>query len=254
MKIMKTRKIIVIAAIITTLSLMFLNGCSDESQMNEYQTNKALSIAPLSFEINDSENVKDMILKKLHKIRDMTEEEYITKSNYSSNKVIELEEFYTIDSLKFDAYELQNVTISETLINFRFDTIQNEGNISLYIGIRRTDHESTSKFFNNAVEQAEEQGWGYLTDDNMLYSENGSLIVPFMDTCILISAPTATSQTVIDELYKMEDQFAPDEFNRTINEIIQGNKEIDELVRYEYMRNLALRVIDTAELVKVTNS
>jgi len=248
---MRNIKTILITTLIMAL-LLSLSGC------NETQNEEAC-LEPIRIENINGGSGKEEIIKEINKARNMTEEEHNNYGNYRSWKVPEIEEFYSLDNLEIDGYELQEVSIVTGTICFVFGLIEDEfkddshiGSSTIEIGIGRTDWEYSSTFLEDVVTQTKEQGSDYLLKDNMLYTKDSyRLEAQFNDTFFIIQAPVGFSQKVIDEFVKSKDQYGEDEFQDVLDYIDESNREAEELNNYEFLRDLAFKVMESAELVKV---
>jgi len=244
------KKTILVVMITTLILLSILSGCSNKTQLSDEPC-----AAPVSVVIADGDNARDAVTREIRKAKSMTQDEHMGYSNYLSNNVSEIKEFYSLDNLKIDGYELQSVSIAASSICFNFASIEAKKDVSsnfIQIGVVRTDWEHKENFLKDGAAQAEEQGWGYLTADNMLYSEkHGLLEAELNDTFIMIQLPQGYSQHVIDGIIKERDRLAEDEFQSALDYAEEANRVSKELNNYEFLRELAFRVIKTAELINV---
>jgi len=146
---------------------------------------------------------------------------------YSLQKVSDLTEFYNLENFKIAGYQLDSIVIFVDGYVFQFIPIESLNNddfimrSSSVVSISMPRLENTvgsptaEELLRVWTNQAETQGYGYLTEDNMLYKEYHSSISTIMgDTVLYITVP-------------------------------------DYLNTYEYLRDLAFQVIETAELVNV---
>jgi len=188
--------------------------------------------APLSIKSEDDFNLKNEIVNHIYTSKNaVTVEESINAEDetyhlYSQHKVSSIPKFYSLDSLKIDGYKLYHVNITLGAFLFRFvptDELNDERVVSLgenniLISINRWEHfneETADDPLKIVLEQATSQGWGYLTEDDMLFAPGkGDISAQLGDTIFQIRVP----------------------------------KELDN---YDYLRDLANQVIATAELVNV---
>jgi len=152
---------------------------------------------------------------------------------YSDNKIANIKEFY-FPTMEIDGYALYNVIVSEYKISYFFVLIELFNDVlpsCISISIDRSSSIRDIEFehpFEAKIAYSKEHGWSYLTEDNMLYKDRGgwggygSITAPIGDTVFTISVPS----------YPTNDAFV----------------RVDE---YEVSRELALRFIETAELITV---
>ena len=124
-----------------------------------------------------------------------------------------------IDDLKIDGYELSSVSVDNYGFSFSYYPVKQEDEVSS-ISITFDRPESwqglcSEEIFKIRLEQAESQGWGELTEDDMIYSKK-----------------------FVEVSMRMEDTIV----------II---RDFSKQKNYEELRDLANQVIKTAELVDV---
>jgi hypothetical protein len=225
-----TTKYFTKVVLIVTISLMILSGCSKNNNSSDTNSDCALSYLPFSIQVNKESNINDEIIRHIFYSKTIVEgKEKNNDSLYLRNRISEIKEFYNLDKIKSDGYELYLVTITGSGFSYYFvstvdlksaeehNNLLNGEIITICID-RPSGWDNTSdleEVFEIRLKQAENQGWGYLTEDNMIYSEeNGDIFSRMNNTMIAISVPK-------------------------------------KLNKYEYLRDLAFEVIKNAELVNV---
>ena len=163
----------------------------------------------------------DELLKKIEE----KDEFYLS----SYHKILGIPSFYSLDNFKINSYQLYQVNMYETYFSFKFVPINELGkdgltsvglnNISISIYRQEIyDEANVSDPFSESAENALEQGWGYLTKDNMIYASRHNEVTAQLG-------------------------------NTFFRIIVPGY-----LNTYEYLRDLAFQVIETAELVNVAEA
>jgi len=234
-----------VAIVLIAMLLVTLCGCSqlnenepDESQPrnNTQQTEEDnahhtldphLSISyrpePLTIQVNNNNRLKGEIVSHI----DMSETMSGGENNhlYYVHRISDMPQFYNLDNLKIDGYKMHHVNITKGSFVFVFvpiDEFNNENVASLgmnniSIAINRWewfDEHTAANPMKDSIAQAEQQGWGRVTDDGFLFG-NG-LQAPLGNTIFTIRAP-------------FEDN-------------------------YDLMRDLAHQVIATTELVNINTN
>jgi hypothetical protein len=209
-KLMKT-----VVAMIVAILLVLMSGCGEEEELAGRRT------APLTIIIEGNNNFTEEMIEQIDVSKNSRsgDEDYWL---YSEHKISEISEFYSLDNLKIDGYEPYLVNIRGDSFLFKY-TPQN-GNEHIFdadimIGICRPEGwygtSDPKEVFDVRINQAQEQGWGRLTEDGMIYSASlNDIAVQIGKTLLSIRVP-------------------------------------DEFDTYEYLRDLAFEVIKTAELIDV---
>ena len=95
---------------------------------------------------------------------------------------------------------------------------------------------------------------GYVkTEDGFAYSTDGSALDGAIDdngVIFTIFAPQSFPTEVIEEWHKMREQMTDEDFQEGLD-YIEANQVPEEYGTYEFLRDLAFRVIESAELVTV---
>jgi hypothetical protein len=227
---MKTKKTTTAILILIACLLVILCGCyqTKDGGKNTTQENSEESAEPhvdddlgvIRFEIDNETNLSYEIIKHI-KAAKLTKEGDVKFASYERSRIAQVKKFYNLDNLKIDGYRLNIVEmIQDGGLRFYFDTtekkIHEEGYSSIQINIfpLLTNRRQT-EYFEGFLNQATRQGWGYLTEDDMIYSK------------------------------KHKEVFAKMDNNMTLN--IQVTDE--KLSNYEFLRDLAFEVMEKAELV-----
>jgi hypothetical protein len=222
---MKTRKVFL--AIFAMSIIALLSACSVENAPNAANISERnephITIGGVSVYADTDGDFRSAIVNEIHATRSMNTRELQANGNHSANRIAEITEFY-FPPAEIVGFELRRVIMSESSFGFSYIP-EEESNVSaaeyteeIRVVIRRGEwyKEQNIDIFLTWVEQAQNESWGRLTEcGNMLYSEKHSLIVARMqDTTIRIDVPP-------------------------------------ELNTFEFLRDLALQVIETAELITV---
>jgi len=215
----KNKNVFIIIAIITTMFLM-LCSCSNDtntSENNESDPVPSFDPAPLTIWIYESADLKSELLNKIESSRTFNEEDE-EHGVYTINKIYDIKEFY-YPALEIDGFELFCIAISEA------------GFVFYYGPVDKLNGEETYHFSNHdgieiIVERPEWQlenvpyslydiarGDGNtLTKDGFVHGGENHIFGRIEDTIFRISVPKS-----------------------------QNN--------YDYLRDLAFQLIETAELV-----
>jgi hypothetical protein len=249
---MKVKKTLTVAIAAITIFSMFA-GCSESDNIETdsvqssgvetytVQTNEVDAIcvneiqavenqrrpAPLHIVANTDANVRDEIVRHISVSRtESNREEIDQRSEYLSQRISEIPVFYSVDRLEIDGYRLHSVNIYANSFVFAFLTLeeleQPDFNFStatdvIWLTILREE------WFDNSLtsdplspQQAIEQGWGYLTEDGMVYAPEHREVTAQLG-------------------------------NTVLRVMTSGSAPRD----YEFLRDLALQVTETSERVDV---
>ncbi|MDR2532136.1 MAG: hypothetical protein LBC82_04765 [Oscillospiraceae bacterium] len=234
---MKNKKIVFPVIIVMTVLIVVLCGCksrnpevNNETQVFENPTdnNEVLSVGlptPTIICNVEGRDFKKEIIDKVITSRSENIGEYQEENNYDVNRISEITEFF-FPTVEIDGFKLHSVFVTETTFRFMYAPFEIDDDFEVLIGsegliiisLRRNEWYAARNVldhFNDEVKQAQAQGWGHLTEDDMLYdAEFGNITAKIGETSIHIDVPR-------------------------------------ELGNYEFLRNLALRTIETIELVDV---
>jgi len=224
------------AFLIIATSIFALFGCTKEEHSPkksepghltpEYNENEAtqsglmVTLASLSIRNPDSGNFKDELVKQISssKTANWADEEY---SKHFINNIPRINDFY-YPTLKIDGYELFCVEVTPYAFNYYFapsEEFKKEEwyhfmyDTGILIQIRRLYHPDFIGSLDPIIEQFDEQGKSYIYQDGLIYREcNNNIYMQIGNTRLSISVP-------------------------------------DTLNNFEYLRDLAFQLIETAELV-----
>jgi hypothetical protein len=188
--------------------------------------------APISVRVNQDGELKGGIINALdYEINDFErrKRESENEISHSLQRVEEMPAFYSLDNFKIDGYKLYHANITEGSILYRFvpeeefgdEYVVSLGGNNILLTIKRWEWWEPNARGNNIcaldpiAAHARNPQWGSLTADNMLYNVN-EITAQLGDTVFSIQVPA-----------------------RFVN------------YGYEYLRDLARQVIDSAELVDV---
>jgi len=218
---MKNKKNILAIAAIISLLIFTLIGCTD---MNKTTEEVSVHLAPLRIKVNRDSDFKSDLVNQINISKNTIIEDTDFDLNYETI-LSNIAEFYRFEIY---GYEIYQVSISENSLDFNLasiellntecdDTVDLD---NIRISTIRPENwgpgtESAEEIFNSWAEQAKIQEWGYLTDDNMIYSSDfNEVSTPIGSTILTVRVP-------------------------------------DHLNDYDYLRDLAQQVIASAELVNV---
>jgi hypothetical protein len=113
---MKTKKcIIAIIVAMSSLTLMF-SGCSDPANNEVATTEKiSVSIEPIGITIDEDADFTEEVIKMIDGECDPDEQ-----GLHSIHKVSEIEEFYNLDNLEIEGFELYSVSIDGDKIRYMY--------------------------------------------------------------------------------------------------------------------------------------
>ncbi|MDR2532138.1 MAG: hypothetical protein LBC82_04775 [Oscillospiraceae bacterium] len=212
---MKIKKCILSAFVFMAISFAFFCGCSKPNESEEILP--LASFMPVIISDVENGDFRKAIINKINISQLMDEEQHQADGSYKANKISEITEFY-YPTIKFEGYELYSVAIFDGVFIFRYVPLEFVGDdTSILLDIADVIEISIRRFdqFRAEAKQAQNEGWGYLSEDGMLYAEEYSNIV----------AQIGNTTVRID---------VPKKFNS-----------------YEFLRDLAFRLIETSEVVDV---
>jgi len=187
------------------------------TQDEDFSVNRR--VEPLSIKVDNNFNLKNEIISH---ISISETKNSVNNRLYSEHKVSDIPQFYALDNLLIDGYRLYHVNITEGSFLYRFvpieefydENVVSTGLNNILIPVKRWewfDEKSTSKL----MEREAEQGWGYLNEDGMIYSQNNNEITaPIGNTIFRVQVP-------------------------------------DKLNNYDFLHDIAQQVIKSAEIVDV---
>jgi len=208
-----------LVSILIVLLFIVISGCSDYSDNNEnynsgYYEIDEYEMLPFGFVepivlqgVEDHDYRKAIINEILFSI-DMSEEEHINLGNYRIHRISDIEWFY-YPTICFDGFILTDVLILSGAFIFRYTPLKyiDDTNAIHYaseefieISIRRQDwyvNQGVYDQFFCEVEQAHDEGWGFLSKDDLLYAQSHRNIVARLGT-------TTVRLDVPDDLNKYE--------------------------------------------------
>jgi len=264
---MKTKKTIISAFIAIAILLATFSGCNlngdtpnaDQSELGEMCLGSAL---PFTIRLKDIDGTfKDEFVKQINNFKTMgrDNEDYWMEAFY---KITDIPSFYSLDNLKIDGYRLYLVSVRVNMFSFKFVPdeqwdneyviVNNVGVISISIdrpGTWGPGNDSTEAF-KGRLNQARRDASGRLTEDNLIYyPSHNEVSAQLGDTIFTVRTPV--SFDIIEELSK-HDFIDISEID--LPEDYEFVDEYAHLGTYESLRELAFRVIETAELVNVAEA
>jgi hypothetical protein len=173
--------------------------------------------------VSENGDLREAITNEIEMARTMNRNELERNSNASNhdvNRVAEITEFY-FPSIEIEGFELHNAAIFDSTLIFTYaplnttrDVVSIVPTIRIFVGRPEWDRKQGGDIFHDTVRESVESGFGRLTESGMMYAEDGLIFARLGDTTLRIDVPA-------------------------------------ELNRYEFLRDIALQIIDTAELVDV---
>ncbi|MCL2071721.1 MAG: hypothetical protein FWH07_05750 [Oscillospiraceae bacterium] len=200
---------------------------ADEVQldMSDKETDSAC-FAPLMIENVD--DFRSELLKHFELSRTVGKEDE-NYWVYSANKIADIKKFY-FPTMEIDGYELYRVDVGENATQYYYVSTQllkdsedfwlsASPRIEIFISRPGWIKDTSVDQFESLKEQTREQGPSYLIEDNIIYNKadwesEGHIYTPIGNSVLGISVP-------------------------------------EELDDYEFLREIALRFIETAELITV---
>ena len=238
------------------------NTVEDTPANNEDRFDR--SRLPTTFEVIDGSSAKT-ILNAVYSERNSDEKEH-----HPDDRIEELNSFYSLDNLRLDGYELQSIAIVDALIGYSFFPIggmdfesfssavgMGFGSKHFDIVIYRPDWERFFDF-NRIVEAHKEAVAGYKEDIQRLQSEEITEFREYdiakMEEIIRDYEEILNSRALLEERlwYGKGSRKIRAELGDTIFSISAPETlNLGEDEMYEFLRDLAFRVIESAELVTV---
>ena len=186
-------------------------------------------------------------------------------SLYRQNKIDEIQSFYCIDRLEIPGYELVYVEMFASLFRYYYapkpdENGQRKNSGILEITVCNPNYEW--KFdVNNYYWRDEYRIYdikdGYEIRDGFAYRTDGRSLTGAIDSIgveFTIFSPQNTSPEVIEYVLEqwqaMRDQMSEEDFQEGLDYIAE-HQVPEEYGTYEFLRDLAFRVIESAELVTV---
>jgi hypothetical protein len=215
---MKTKSFFWIVLSVALAMVTFV-GCADDTWGGHNLVEPVVLLAEASCDLRGT------IADEVNASRAMSVVELRNDGRRGANRIPEITEFY-FPIIEIDGFELHNVAIFDSAFIYMYAPIERddsfrvqlraEGTISIGVGRQEWyDERGITDLFSDTVRDAHIEGWGYLTESGMVYAENFQNIVARLgDNTVRIDVP-------------------------------------QELNTYEFLRDLALRVIETMELVTV---
>ena len=208
---------------------------------------------PQAFEIIDGSSVKT-ILGVIESGRKSSEK------RHTIDRVEELREFYSLDSFKISGHELRSIIISDTSINYYFfpelsgknADWSSPRNIRIWIG--RSDGENAMTFevaidaVKNEIKVSEE---AIQTID---FGEYRDSAVEMFESYIKENEEILNSKALLEDnllYFKNSRRVTAPLGNTSFSITAPETLGLDEDEMYEFLRDLAFRVIESAELVMV---
>jgi hypothetical protein len=201
------------------LAMVAFGGCADDTWGGHNLVEPVVLLAEASCDLRGT------IADEVNASRAMSVVEHRADSGRSVNRISEITEFY-FPTIEIDGFELYSVAIFDSALVYIYARIGRDNDfgigisgpdsITIFIDRTETLNEQGRVYtFAELVENSVEQGFDYHTESRMLHSPDSAIIVaPWGDTSVRIDVP-------------------------------------QELNTYEFLRDLALRVIETMELVTV---
>ena len=234
---MKTKKNLLAIAFTIAISLTMLTiltGCfklgkeeinlsqsnNDDDEFSERGHKRRWIDVPIDEELNFEDEVIDIIDEL---------DEMGTNDNdydlYLDNDIREITKFYSLDNLEIDDYRLYSASITPSVFLFNFVLVDSDSidDGSICIQIYRPEQFPGVDLFEDALKQIQETDTILERESSYFLSEDGLL---YEEAPRLISA-------------RLDDTF----FSIQLS---------DGISSYEYMRDLAFQVIETAELIEVS--
>jgi hypothetical protein len=218
---MKTKSFLGIVLSVA-LAMVSLVGCGNKVENVQRGSNL---VAGIVISANENTNFREAIANEVNASRAMSSAEHRADSGRSANRVSEITEFY-FPTIEIDGFELHSVAIFDSAIFYMYAPIEIVGYVEIAVGAERvvtigvgreewSEERGVVNLFDDVVRDAHREGWGYLTESGMMYFQDSrNIVAPWGNTIVRIDVP-------------------------------------QELNTYEFLRDLALRVIETMELVTV---
>jgi hypothetical protein len=215
---MKTKSFLGIVLSVA-LAMVTFGGCADDTWGGQN------CVAPVDIWVSDNSDLRGAIADEVNVSRAMSAAEHRANGNRKYHRVSEITEFY-FPTVEIDGFELYSVAIFDSALVYIYASIERDNDFGIGIGGDKGiiismgrpewyEAYGITDHFSDEARDAHKEGWGYLTESGMIYAPNFSNIVARLgDTSVRIDVP-------------------------------------QELNTYEFLRDLALRVIETMELVTV---
>ena len=180
---------------------------------------------------------------------------------YRDNKVKGIKDFYSLERFEFANCELVAVDIFDARFTYWYTPKskfkETERGKDLSTSFRVTIHRPGFET-NPTIESLKESAAHYeavLTKEGFMYYKNsGLLYAPIGNATLEIYAPHNTSPEasayVLEQWQAMRDQMSEEDFQEGLD-YIEANQVPEEYGTYEFLRDLAFRIIESVELVTV---
>jgi hypothetical protein len=231
---MKIKKNIITITIVSAIFLVIVSGCTTKvneinpAQSDELDNYKEFldSNVPITIKIDFGTNFKDEIIKLIEISKKNRKEDSENYDNHFVNRISDINEFYS-PTVEINGFIRHSVMTDGYALDYCYTPIETQkseedNDFNYYTGItiiitrKGWIRDESVNQFEHTVKQGVEQGWGSLTEENLLYNKTSRQITaPIGDnSCLIICVP-------------------------------------EKLNNCESLRDLAFEVIETAELVVV---
>ena len=264
----KTKRFLAIIIAISMLLVLFA-GCegnepsntADEQNLQTEANNGNLPVdgqplwseVPPVAEIRTGESSRTAIARQFAIARNLSADEHRGNSIYQEFRINEIEEFFCLDSLGIEGFNLSAVMMSNSSFVYYFNLEgQNRFKDGIEIGIAGLlpGFNCSAEQIRDAVDVNEDL---VLVDNMFAYCEKtGILLAPLgSDREIKIIVPQSIPQRTIAEFAKARNTLNENEINEVMAEFETTNRIASQVNSYEFLRNLALQIVENAQLVSV---
>ena len=253
--------------VLLALTLSFFVGCGNNDKIGHGVPRPPIRVTDV-----DGYNHVAAIKSELSRARavldsgrevydDSLEQEYYYI--YRDNNVKDIKDFYSLERFEFANCELVAVDIFDHSFSYWYtpkaklnSEVVNWASMDLSSSFRIILYQSGFER-KPTIERLKVNAAHYeakLTEDGFMYYPSNILYAPLGNTTLEIRAPHNTSpeasEYVLEQWHKMRDQMSEEDFQEGLD-YIEANQVPEEYGTYEFLRDLAFRVIESAELVTV---
>ena len=224
--------------------LSLLVGCNNtDSRVDSESKTENVSVTKKKFSstIIDGK-IRESLLKEIVSARELPLTDF--------HDIGKIQSFYCLDGFDFTGYELSRVMVfPESLRYFYAPKADSDGQwenvgwfeIIIFMPVHERKFDVNSYVINGGIKTKD--GFAYDAKDN-------TLTASINDDTLRINAPQSFPPEVIEQWHKMRDQMSEEDFQEGLD-YIEANQVPEEYGTYEFLRDLAFRIIKSAELVTV---
>ena len=277
---MKTKR--TITAVLTALLILItLCGCDTkkdaiveraETAQEEFKPTISADVGPMSLASGESENKKEEAIKSLKAHREQFEKlsfeeqlkdygEGFTVEQFEEMKAFlgeyVVNEFYYFET-DIEGYKLDSISMTKCGFGYRYVPV--EGSKSPFptqnaIGIGIARHDCEHGYWKQIVDRVNYDSDFVLIEDNIVFLQKHARLEAMLNGIHLtIQLPHPIDEKVLDNFHKEAEEQRDEYYGQSMavaDDWSDANAATRKFNTYEFLRDLAFRIIESAELVTV---